>query len=316
MRAVNDPPPVSQTTAKLPDGTEYRVWGPPLPLDGHWTLPDDPTGLRTRWLATRSALSEAGRLDSAVRGIADHWATMEAAPRPVPGWARTSNQILLQVGIDAAVVAGMPAGHPRDLSLWPTEPGGRAAVDILLRVIRQSSDLLPAELLRLHSLICPKIKPTPVDGVVDRTIEKDAKGRLRVHPAMIMGSDGVLKEGAAPEQLLRLVIDLLRKNSQARSAGVPSIVRAAWVMHALGVIHPFSDGNGRVGRVFASLILVRGGGFPFILSPVDHGRYLDAVAAARNGRPAGLVGLVAAAQGLAVRSALEYLESPGRMLSH
>ena len=39
--------------------------------------------------------------------------------------------------------------------------------------------------------------------------------------------------------------------------GVSSEVLAAWLYHGFAQIHPFQDGNGRVARVLASLILLK-----------------------------------------------------------
>jgi fido (protein-threonine AMPylation protein) len=60
-------------------------------------------------------------------------------------------------------------------------------------------------------------------------------------------------------------------------------------------IHPFLDGNGRVGRLLTNLILVRLGYPPAIIQKRDRERYLDALARADRGDPGPLGELVARA---------------------
>ncbi|GAA2760786.1 Fic family protein [Actinopolymorpha rutila] len=58
-------------------------------------------------------------------------------------------------------------------------------------------------------------------------------------------------------------------------------------------IHPFIDGNGRVGRLVLNLILVRLGYPPAIIFKRDRDRYLDALARADDGDPGALGELIA-----------------------
>lgn len=57
-------------------------------------------------------------------------------------------------------------------------------------------------------------------------------------------------------------------------------VAHAWLTH----IHPFHDGNGRVARLVANLVLIRNGMPPLIVSAAsDRGAYLDALASSDEG---------------------------------
>lgn len=58
-------------------------------------------------------------------------------------------------------------------------------------------------------------------------------------------------------------------------------------------IHPFNDGNGRVGRLLLNLLLVRFGYPPAVIHKRDRGRYLDGLRRADEGDP-GLLGEVLA----------------------
>ena len=60
-------------------------------------------------------------------------------------------------------------------------------------------------------------------------------------------------------------------------------------------IHPFLDGNGRVGRLLTNLVLVRLGYPPATIQKRERGRYLDALAQADRGDPGPLGELLARA---------------------
>ena len=91
------------------------------------------------------------------------------------------------------------------------------------------------------------------------------------------------------EELLRL---------HAEHGAVSPEVEAAWLHHRFTQIHPFQDGNGRVARWLASLVLIRAGWFPLIVSDTRGERddYLGALAGADRGDLAPLVDLFAALQ--------------------
>ncbi|MDQ2766376.1 MAG: Fic family protein, partial [Gemmatimonadota bacterium] len=60
-------------------------------------------------------------------------------------------------------------------------------------------------------------------------------------------------------------------------------VRAAWLAHTVGAVHPFGDGNGGTMRLLASLELTRAWLPPFVLTESQRNTsYIDAVAGTRD----------------------------------
>ena len=84
------------------------------------------------------------------------------------------------------------------------------------------------------------------------------------------------------------------------------VSRAAIAHHDFETIHPFTDGNGRVGRLLLNLMLMQAGYPPALVLREWRTRYIQALQAAHAGEHAPLIDLI----GLAVEGALDlYLEA-------
>jgi hypothetical protein len=277
------------------------------PLDQRWRAALTPaaTDLRDRWLARRAELVAEGRLDAAIAGLTERWFKEGYLPRAIGTQGRTSQAILLEMGFDAAIAASVDP-EDADTEGFPSESARRQAADLLMGVIRDQGDLVPANVARLHGLICPTLKPKALPGVGDpsRLSRFQSRGRFRAHPALVLGSDRVFKEGCPPERVSQEVLAMTKATGDARRAGVLGAARAAWTLYALSVVHPFYDGNGRVARMLGSFVLVRDGGFPLLIPPALHTIYLNAFAKARLDEPETLVRLVADCQSAVLSTAL------------
>jgi hypothetical protein len=97
----------------------------------------------------------------------------------------------------------------------------------------------------------------------------------------------------------RLVEMHLRHDEQ----GVAPEVQAAWLHHRFTQIHPFQDGNGRVARALASLVLIRAGLFPLVVPRDEKSVYIDVLERADAGELRPLVVLIARRQETAFRRA-------------
>ena len=74
--------------------------------------------------------------------------------------------------------------------------------------------------------------------------------------------------------------------------GVAPEVSAGWLHHRFTQIHPFQDGNGRVARALATLVLIRDSRFAFSVAPDQKPDYIDALERADRGDLQPLVALI------------------------
>jgi len=88
---------------------------------------------------------------------------------------------------------------------------------------------------------------------------------------------------AEMDNLISIYDDLLKQK-------VHPVIIAAWFHHSFSIIHPYQDGNGRLARLLASLILIKFGFFPLTVVREDaKDIYLKALQDADKGVPQPLV---------------------------
>ena len=81
----------------------------------------------------------------------------------------------------------------------------------------------------------------------------EESGMFRTRPVGIVDSEGhVLHFGTLPEYVPDLVMELLE---WAKVSEVHMLIRSCVFHYELELIHPFADGNGRVGRLWHTLLL-------------------------------------------------------------
>jgi fido (protein-threonine AMPylation protein) len=120
---------------------------------------------------------------------------------------------------------------------------------------------------------------------VEITIQK---GAYKLQPNSPKCEDGSIHEYCPPEHVAAEMDRLVALHAEHSEKRLPPVVQAAWLHHAFTQIHPFQDGNGRVARTIATLVLLKAGLFPLIVDREDK-RYIDSLEAADAGNLGPLV---------------------------
>lgn len=83
----------------------------------------------------------------------------------------------------------------------------------------------------------------------------DESGNFRSKNVGIYNASGQLVHmGARPQFVEKLISDLF---TWAKNDDTPDLIKSAVVHYEIEMIHPFNDGNGRIGRLWQSVILSR-----------------------------------------------------------
>ena len=102
---------------------------------------------------------------------------------------------------------------------------------------------------------------------------KSFAGMLRNVDVVIRDSLGrVVHQGAAPKDIINMLNDLVRWYGKNKKK-YPPLLLAALVHNQFERIHPFQDGNGRVGRLLLNYVLVRHKYPPINIRLKDRARY-------------------------------------------
>lgn len=89
-------------------------------------------------------------------------------------------------------------------------------------------------------------------GIMTRGLVEES-GVFRTRPVGVVDSEGhVLHFGTLPQYVPDLVMELL---NWAKTSAVHMLIRSCVFHYELELIHPFADGNGRVGRLWHTLLL-------------------------------------------------------------
>ncbi len=120
------------------------------------------------------------------------------------------------------------------------------------------------ELRQIHELVLQNVQD---DAGEYRTTQNYVEGSKHSTPDAFV----------VPQQMMELS-DYLKSRTEKESTRAESPLVTAVVAHTWLVrIHPFTDGNGRTARALLSLILMRNGYLPCIITEDDRDRYIDAV---------------------------------------
>jgi Fic family protein len=117
----------------------------------------------------------------------------------------------------------------------------------------------------------------------------DGAGSYRNGQVYLEGRDHMPPPAFEVPQLIQELLAWLKNNPEE----LRPIELAAVFHHRFVEIHPFDDGNGRVGRLLMNLLLIKNGYPLTIIKTVDRRRYYDSLVKADNGNPKPIVNFVA-----------------------
>ncbi|MDP3048807.1 MAG: Fic family protein, partial [Thermodesulfovibrionales bacterium] len=110
-------------------------------------------------------------------------------------------------------------------------------------------------------------------------IDSGNAGRYRLKNVIITGTDYLPPDYQKVPVLMKKHIDNLNKYVKDKHP-----LEQASDLHAeFESIHPFTDGNGRIGRLLLSILCMKNGYCPVIIPPIRRAEYIDAMQKSNKG---------------------------------
>ena len=135
--------------------------------------------------------------------------------------------------------------------------GHSQAYDFLYDLVKDDG-FVEEHILKLHQLFYGKV-------------DSSQAGKYRTEQVIITGSDIELPQSENIPSLMQKFVDQLPEINKKHHP----IELAAIVHNHFVTIHPFIDGNGRVGRLLMNLILMQKGYVVTIIPPIYRSQYLS-----------------------------------------
>jgi Fic family protein len=267
------------------------VWEPIKDLPQDWSsLTDGELGpLLQFWNDQRADLEQSGVLKNFTQRLAREWSIETGQIEGVYDIDRGITQTLIERGIDADLIGTHPGQKPPELIAAIIQDHADV-LEGLFQFVKGDRPLSKSYIHELHEALLRHQDTTmTVDQFGNLFESKLVKGRYKQHANNPKKPDGTIHQYCPPEQVDPEMERLLSIHEEHEKRGVPIEIEAAWLHHRFTQIHPYQDGNGRAARALASLVFLKAGWFPVVVTRDDRSRYIDALEAADEGNLRSLV---------------------------
>ncbi|HEY9870591.1 MAG TPA: Fic family protein [Candidatus Obscuribacterales bacterium] len=257
---------------------------------------------RKRELETSAALKHFN--DKLIREWAIEAGTLEKLYEIDRGVTMT----LIEQGLDASLIPFGTTNKPVELVARILNDH-KEAIEGVFAFVKQERDLSIGYIKELHqSLLRSQSTTEAVDQFGNVKQVELIKGDWKKLPNNPTRADGYTHEYCPPIYVQDEMQKLVKWHAEHEANHVSPEVEAAWLHHRFTQIHPFHDGNGRVARALASLVLIRAGWFPLVFLGDKRVEYINALERADHGNLKPLVDLFARVQRQAFVRALSLSE--------
>jgi Fic family protein len=293
--------------------TQKPIWNldqgiAPLEADPSELSASEIPGIKAVWTDQQRRLKGTAQLSDFTEKLSREWAIETGAIENLYEIERGVTQTLIEHGFNAELISYGSTNKPREYVIQILRDQ-KDALDGVFDFVKDNRALSTSYIKELHAALLRSQGTT--EGVDSQGRYVDVlliKGQWKTQPNYPT-RDGVTYTYCPPEHVGSEMDRLVQLHADHAANAVPSDVQAAWLHHRFTQIHPFQDGNGRVARALASLVLVKNGLFPMVVTLDDKPAYLDALESADNGNLKPLIDLIVKLQIAQFRKATAISES-------
>lgn len=286
-------------------------WQPITDLPENWLelTSTEIAGLASAWIEYSLQLRDSPALKQFNERLRREWAIETGIIENLYSIDRGTTRLLIEKGIREELIAHGAADKPAE-QIVPIIRDQEEVVEGLCDFINQKRALSTSYLKQLHQALTRHQKTVVAKDTLGEKIEIPLlRGEWKKQPNNPTRPDKSIHEFCPPEQTASEIDRLIELHQLHLSKDITPEVEAAWLHHRFTQIHPFQDGNGRMARTLASLVLLRAGWFPLVIHRDDREVYIDALEEADRGDLKPLVMLFSRVQKKAINQALSLSKS-------
>jgi fido (protein-threonine AMPylation protein) len=261
------------------------TWEPIADLPQDWdSLTDGEFGpLLQFWNNQRAELEQSGALAEFNKRLGREWSIETGQIEGVYNLDRGVTDTLIKRGIDSDLIPNQPGQKPPEIIAAIIQDHADV-LEGLVEFVKGDRPISKSYIHELHSALLRHQDTTAVRDQFGNLFEaKLVKGKYKERPNNPKKPDGSMHQYCPPEHVESEMERLLALHEEHEKKGVPVELEAAWLHHRFTQIHPYQDGNGRVARALASLLFIKGGWFPVVVTRDDWEQYIDALEVADEG---------------------------------
>ncbi len=283
----------------------YRWWPiTDLPEDWQRLADADLHRLAGDWNEQRGKLGSASAIEEFHDRLKREWAIETGLIERVYKLTRGITEVLIERGLREEFIPSSATDRDPGL-VFDMIQAHADAVDGLFDFVKRERELSTSYIKELHSVLVAHQETASARDIFGRRVEMPLlHGEYKRRPNNPVRPDGLVHEYCPPEQVASEMDRLVEMHLEHGERGVPPEIEAAWLHHRFTQIHPFQDGNGRVARGLATLVMIRAGWFPLVVTDAGRGDYIDALEMADGGELGPLVRLFSAIQRRAFEGAI------------
>jgi Fic family protein len=293
--------------------TIHHIWPPETgirDIDGDWRdfQASEVGSIREVWKRLRSDLKGTTSLDEFNERLAREWAIETGILEDVYDIERGVTLTLIEHGFRAELLGHGDTDKPREYVLQLLHDQ-KDALEGVFDFVARRRYLSTSYIKELHAALLRSQTHTDALDPQGRPIQVPLiRGDWKVQPNYPT-RNGATYAYCPPEHVASEMDRLVAMHLQHVADKVAPEVAAAWLHHRFTQIHPFQDGNGRVARALATLVLVQAGLFPLVVTRDDKIDYIEALEAADAGDLRDLVALIAKLQLVQFRKATAIMDA-------
>ncbi len=285
-------------------------WSPieELPEDWESLASAELASLAPIWREQAEKLKTTEALDEFNRRLGREWAIETGIIEGLYSIDRGITQLLIEKGIEASLMPHGSTDKPAE-EIVKILNDQHEVLDGLFDFVAHRRDLSVSYIKEMHAALTRN--QSTVMGVDALGQDREVPllhGAFKQQPNNPTRTNGTVHEYCPPLQVPSEMDRLIALHDGYIDRDVPPEVEAAWIHHRFTQIHPFQDGNGRIARSLASLIFLRAGWFPLVITRDIRAEYIKALECADRGELKPLVALFTQRQKSAFLAALNISE--------